>query len=203
MRAQRPGPILIAGPTASGKSALALELAERHGGVVINADSMQVYAELPILSARPTGEDEAQAPHRLYGHVSARVPYSVARWLEDVAAVLAEAIADGRRPILVGGTGLYFKALTEGLSPLPKVPADIRARWRETAQRSAPEMLYELLRKRDPAMAHRLAPGDVQRVTRALEVIDATGRSLADWQEDGQEDGAKSGAMPDRMRRIS
>lgn len=183
MLAHRPGPILIAGPTASGKSALALELAEACGGVVINADSMQVYAELGILSARPSDEDEARAPHRLYGHVPASEPYSVARWLEDVAHVVAEAEASGRRPIIVGGTGLYFQALTEGLSPLPPISADIRQHWRSQSQQVQPEALHAMLRERDPVMADRLAPSDAQRVTRALEVVEATGRSLAEWQK--------------------
>jgi tRNA dimethylallyltransferase len=176
-------PILIAGPTASGKSALALERAEACGGVVINADSMQVYAELSILSARPSAEDEARAPHRLYGHIPASEPYSVARWLEDVARVLAEAAESGRRPIIVGGTGLYFQALTEGLSPHPAISADIRAHWRAQSQQVRPEVLHARLRERDAVMADRLAPSDVQRVTRALEVIEATGRSLSEWQQ--------------------
>ena len=150
---------------------------------MINADSMQVYAELRILTARPSAGEEDRAPHQLYGHVAASDAYSVARWLEDVAAVLADAAVDGRRPIIVGGTGLYFKALTDGLSPLPAVPAEVRARWRETAQRVEPESLHATLRERDPVMAERLPPSDVQRVTRALEVVEATGRSLADWQQ--------------------
>ncbi len=182
MLTHRPGPILIAGPTASGKSALALERAEACGGVVINADSMQVYAELSILSARPSAQDEARAPHRLYGHVPASEAYSVARWLEDVARVLAEATASGRRPIIVGGTGLYFQALTEGLSPLPPIPADLREHWRRLSQQVEPAALHAMLRDRDPVMADRLSPSDAQRITRALEVLEATGRSLAEWQ---------------------
>jgi tRNA dimethylallyltransferase len=176
--------ILIAGPTASGKSALALDLARARDGVIINADSMQVYDSLRILTARPSAEDERQAPHRLYGHVPPSVAYSVSRWLEDVAAVLEEARAAGRTAIVVGGTGLYFKALTEGLSPVPPVPAEVRLTWRARA-REAPGLLHGMLRTRDPGMADRLAPGDLQRITRALEVIDATGRSLADWQRQG------------------
>jgi len=183
MSLQHVSPVLIAGPTASGKSALALELAETCGGIVINADSMQVYRELNILSARPSSEDEARAPHRLYGHVPASEPYSVARWLEDVASVLAEAAASGRRPIIVGGTGLYFQALTQGLSPLPPVPADLREHWRRLSQEVEPAVLHAVLHERDPVMADRLVPSDVQRVTRALEVIEATGRSLAEWQK--------------------
>lgn len=175
-------PILIAGPTASGKSALALQLARRYGGIVINADSMQVYRKLRLLTARPTAEDEAAAPHCLYGHVGATEAYSVARWLEDVAAALAEAMREGARPIIVGGTGLYFKALTEGLSPVPAIPLEVRRRWREAAAVAVPGELHRMLALRDARMASRLAPGDVQRVTRALEVIDATGRSLEAWQ---------------------
>jgi tRNA dimethylallyltransferase len=176
--------ILIAGPTASGKSALALALAERFGGVVINADSMQVYRELPIITAQPTAEEQARVPHRLYGHVSAAEPYSVARWLDDVRGVLDEVQAKALRPIIVGGTGLYFKALLEGLSPVPAIPADVRAHWRAVAADAAPGALHAELLARDRVMAARLDPSDTQRLTRALEVIDATGRSLADWQRE-------------------
>jgi len=175
-------PILIAGPTASGKSALALEMAEQHGGAVINADSMQVYRELRILTARPTPEEEARVPHRLFGHVSVQDAYSVGRWLEDVADALAWCAGTGRRPVVVGGTGLYFKALLEGLAPIPPVAPDIRAQWRrEAAVRTAPE-LHDVLAGRDPEMAARLDPGDTQRIVRALEVIESTGVSLAEWQ---------------------
>jgi len=175
-------PILIAGPTASGKSALALRMAEALGGVVINADAMQVYRELPILSARPTAEDEARAPHRLYGHVPAAVAYSTGRYLADVAVALAEARAQRQRPIVVGGTGLYFKALLEGLSPVPPIPEGVRTHWRAFAAAEGAAALHAMLATRDPEMAGRLSPTDTQRLTRALEVIDATGRSLADWQ---------------------
>ena len=175
-------PILIAGPTASGKSALAVELARAFGGMIINADSMQVYRELPILSARPAKADLAQAPHRLYGHVSAAAPYSVGHWVLDVTEALVEAKQLGLRPIIVGGTGLYFKALIEGLSPIPQVPAGIRRHWREKAAEIGAAALHALLAERDPVMAARLNPTDPQRVTRALEVLEATGRSLAEWQ---------------------
>ena len=177
-----PVPILIAGPTASGKSALALEMAARHGGAVLNADSMQVYRELRILTARPTPEEEARAPHRLFGHVSVRDAYSVGRWLDDVAGALAWCAGAGYRPIIVGGTGLYFKALLEGLAPIPSVAPEIRAHWRrEAGVRTAPE-LHKVLAERDPEMAARLDPGDTQRIVRALEVIDSTSVSLAEWQ---------------------
>ncbi len=126
-------PILIAGPTASGKSGLALRLAEQLGGVVINADSMQVYRELRILTARPGPADEARVPHALYGFVSGAESYSAGRYATDVAQVLENAQREGRRPIIVGGTGLYFKALTEGLSPIPAIPDDVRAHWRSVA----------------------------------------------------------------------
>jgi tRNA dimethylallyltransferase len=175
-------PILIAGPTASGKSALALALAERCDGVVINADSMQVYAELPLLTAQPNATDLARAPHRLYGHIPARESYSVARFMADAAAEIARVRAAGQRPIIVGGTGLYFMALLEGLSPVPEIPSGVRARWRERAQAVSPENLHQELAARDAEMAKRLKPADRQRVTRALEVFEATGRSLAEWQ---------------------
>ncbi len=174
--------VLICGPTASGKSALALELARELGGVVINADSMQVYAELRIVTNRPTPADEAAAPHRLYGIRPAREPYSAALWLADVQAALAEAAREGRLPILVGGTGLYFKALTEGLSEIPEIPEAIRAHYRLAAQEQPPEALHAELARRDPKTAARLRPSDPQRIVRALEVLEATGRPLAEWQ---------------------
>lgn len=181
MKKQRP--ILIAGPTASGKSGLALELAERHGGLIINADSMQVYRELRILTARPSPEDMMRVPHALYGHVAAAEAYSVGRWIEDVRAALAQAAEVDRVPIIVGGTGLYFKALVEGLSAIPPIPPDVRAYWRAQAAAGAPA-LHARLAERDPEMAARLGNRDTQRLTRALEVITATGRSLADWQRE-------------------
>ena len=175
-------PLLIAGPTASGKSALALEVARRDGGLVINADSMQVYRELPVLTARPSPDDETAAPHRLYGHVASAEGYSVARWLEDVARALDEAARSERRPIVVGGTGLYFKALSEGLSPVPPIPDEVRLHWRRMAAELPPGALHAELARRDADLARRLAPGDIQRVTRALEVVEATGQSLSVWQ---------------------
>ena len=175
--------ILIAGPTASGKSALALALAERLTGVVINADSMQVYRELRVLTARPSAEDEARAPHRLYGFVPGTEAYSAGRYAGDAAHAIAEARASCRVPIVVGGTGLYFKALLEGLAPVPAIPRGIRDHWRGEAGRVGAEALFAVLSHRDPAMAARLDPNDPQRIVRALEVLDATGRSLAEWQE--------------------
>lgn len=177
--ADRPRAVLIAGPTASGKSGLALTLAERTGGVIVNADSMQVYAELAILTARPGAADLARAPHRLYGHVPAREAYSAARFRAEAAAALDEADREGRPAILVGGTGLYFKTLTVGLSAVPPIPEAVRAHWRAEAERLGAAALHVELARRDPEMAARLRPADRQRVTRALEVIEATGRSLA------------------------
>jgi tRNA dimethylallyltransferase len=174
--------VLIAGPTASGKSRFAIELAQRLGGAVVNADSMQVYAELRVLSARPSAADEAAAPHRLYGHVPAGERYSVGRWLVDVAAVLAELNAAGAVPIVVGGTGLYFKALTEGLATVPPIPPVVREHWRLRGREEPPEALHAVLAGRDPEGAAAVRPSDRVRIVRALEVIDGTGRSLAAWQ---------------------
>ena len=172
--------LLIAGPTASGKSALALALAERTGGVVINADSMQVYRDLRVLSARPSVEEEARAPHLLYGHVDGAKEYSVAHWLEDVRRVLGE--LDGRLPILIGGTGLYFKALTHGLSPMPSIPEAVRQRVRALSEDA--EALHARLAALDPETAARLRPSDTQRLMRAIEVFEATGKPLSRWQDE-------------------
>jgi tRNA dimethylallyltransferase len=174
--------ILIAGPTASGKSAAGLELARRLNGTVINADSMQVYRELAVLTARPWPAEEAGIPHRLYGTIPAAEAYSVGRWLADAEAAIASSQQEGRVPILVGGTGLYFKALTEGLAPVPDIPPEVRAYWRERGEKHGQEALHAALAERDPLMASRLSPSDPQRIVRALEVIDATGVSLAEWQ---------------------
>jgi tRNA dimethylallyltransferase len=174
---------LIAGPTASGKSALAARIAAERGGIVVNADSMQVYRELRILTARPTQAEEAVVPHHLYGFRPAAEPYSVAEWLKDLAPLLAAAREGGPPLVIVGGTGLYFKALLEGLSPVPDIPEDIRSQWRTEAASKDSAELHAILRERDPAMAARLAPSDPQRIVRALEVLEATGRSLLDWQQ--------------------
>jgi tRNA dimethylallyltransferase len=179
----RSKPILIAGPTASGKSALALAIAEQVGGVIINADSMQVYRELRILTARPTPEEEARVPHALFGFVPAADAYSAGRFARDAAAAIASARAAGRRPVIVGGTGLYFKAILEGLSPMPRIDDAVRVHWRAEAERRGATELHLELAARDAVMAERLAPTDTQRIVRALEVIDATGRSLAEWQK--------------------
>jgi tRNA dimethylallyltransferase len=177
--------VLIAGPTASGKSALALRLAERLGGIVVNADSMQVYRDLRIITARPSAEEERRVPHRLYGHVDAGVNYSVGAWCRDVGAALEEAERDKRVPILVGGTGLYFTALTKGLAAVPPIPAEIRERVRERLASEGVAPLYEELLARDRATAHRLMPNDRSRISRALEVVLTTGRSLTEWHREG------------------
>lgn len=175
-------PILIAGPTASGKSRLALELARRIGGAVINADSMQVYADLRILTARPGPDEEAGAPHLLYGHVDGGQAYSVGRFAADAKAAMAAARLQRKTPIFVGGTGLYFKALLDGLSPIPAIPEQVRRHWRAQADALGAAELHNVLSQRDPEMAARLESSDAQRIVRALEVLDATGRSLAEWQ---------------------
>ncbi len=174
--------ILIAGPTASGKSQLALDIAAKVDGVIINADSMQVYEDLSVLTARPPLADLAIVPHRLYGFVPGHQAYSVGRYVSDAEAAIAECADAGQVPILVGGTGLYFKALLDGLSPIPPIPLPIRNHWRAEANRLGPEQLHGLLANRDPKMAVRLQPTDPQRIVRALEVLDATGQSLAEWQ---------------------
>jgi tRNA dimethylallyltransferase len=177
--------VVIAGPTASGKSALALELAQATGGVIINADSMQVYRDLRIITARPTPEEEADVPHRLYGHVDAAVNFSAGSWVADAAGVLAEARAQNRLTIFAGGSGLYFKALTRGLSAVPPIPAGIRDNVRARLERDGVEALHAELAQRDPASAERLKPRDRTRIARALEVVEATGRSLSDWHREG------------------
>ncbi len=178
--------ILIAGPTASGKSALALVLAERFGGMIVNADSMQVYRDLRIITARPTPDEERRAPHRLYGHVDAAEDYSVGRWCTEAAAVLATAERENRTAIIVGGTGLYFNALTRGLAAVPPIPTEIRDEVRARLAQEGVAALHADLTARDPVAAARLRPGDRARVSRALEVVLATGRSILDWHEENK-----------------
>jgi tRNA dimethylallyltransferase len=177
--------ILIAGPTASGKSALALRLAEKLGGTIVNADSMQVYRDLRIITARSSPAEEVRVPHRLYGHVDAAENYSVGRWCRDVAEALKEIAAQGRVPILVGGTGLYFKALLSGLAAVPPVPAEIRVQVRARLASEGAAALHAELMQRDSVTAQRLMVNDRSRITRALEVVLATGRPLTDWHRDG------------------
>ncbi|MGR3634070.1 MAG: tRNA (adenosine(37)-N6)-dimethylallyltransferase MiaA [Limimaricola soesokkakensis] len=165
-------PVLIAGPTASGKSALALAVAETGGGVVINADALQVYADWRVLTARPSPDEEARAPHALYGHVGRDRTYSVGHWLRDVAPLLG-----GARPIITGGTGLYFSALTEGLAEIPATPPEIRA---EANTIPLPDLVARL----DAASASRIDLLNRARVQRAWEVLRATGRGIAEWQAD-------------------
>jgi tRNA dimethylallyltransferase len=178
-------PVLIAGPTASGKSALALELARATGGIIVNADSMQVYRDLRIITARPTPAEEALVPHRLYGHVDGAVNFSAGSWVLDAAVVLEDAHAQNRLTIFVGGSGLYFKALTRGLSAVPPIPSAVREDVRSRLERDGVEALHAELARRDSASAERLKPRDRTRIARALEVVEATGRSLTDWHRDG------------------
>lgn len=178
MTAQVTSAVLIAGPTASGKSAFALQWAKRLGGVVINADAMQVYGDLRVLTARPSPEEMEGVPHLLYGHVDGAEAYSVGRWLEDMRG----ALKNGRVPVIVGGTGLYFDALLRGIAEMPSVPDEVRAHWRARSLAEPVADLHAELARRDPDMAARLRPSDPQRIVRALEVLEGTGRSLAHWQ---------------------
>lgn len=175
--------ILITGPTASGKSALALRLARERNGVVINADSMQVYDTLRVLTARPSKEEMQGVPHLLYGHVPASSLYSTGEWLRDISVLLSDLRGQARFPVIVGGTGLYFKALTGGLSDMPAIPEEIRDRLRGRLIEEGPAVLHTELSRRDPEMAEALQPGDGQRIVRALEVIEATGKSIRDYQK--------------------
>ena len=179
MTSSKPRVALIAGPTASGKSALAIAIAQGHHGTVINADSAQVYADLSVLTARPSPSEEASVPHRLFGHVDAAdTGYSAARWADDARAAIETTLAEGRLPVLVGGTGLYLRTLLDGIAPVPAIPAAVRDAVRALPVAAA----HAELAKLDPQAAARLNPADTTRVARALEVIRATGRPLADWQ---------------------
>jgi tRNA dimethylallyltransferase len=186
-----PSVALIAGPTASGKSAAAIAVAERHGGVVVNADASQVYRDLRILSARPSPADEARVPHRLFGHVDgADTGHSAARWAAEARAAIADIHAEGKLPVLVGGTGLYLRTLLDGIAPVPEIDPAIRAEVRALPVAEA----HALLGVEDPAAAARLAPADTTRVARALEVVRSTGRPLAAWQAE------RVGGIGDRIR---
>jgi tRNA dimethylallyltransferase len=176
--------VLIAGPTASGKSALALEVAARTDGIVINADSMQVYRDLRVITARPTDEEMSRAPHRLYGHIGAEEIYSAGRWLREAEQEIATAREAGKTPIVIGGTGLYFSVLLNGLSAVPQVSTEVRSQIRDLGDTKDNEALHAMLAARDPRTAGEIRVPDRQRILRALEVIEATGRGLADWREE-------------------
>ncbi len=202
---QKPEAILIAGPTASGKSKLALDLAAKHGGEIINTDSMQVYPVLDVLTARPAAEDLQAAPHHLYGHAELKRPYSVMRWLQDVKPVLSDVVGRQKVPIFVGGTGLYFRALLEGLATVPEIPEEVRRQIRTDLTEIGAESLHARLAKVDPEAADRLKPGDGQRIARAFEVFTATGKPLAFFQSQlgepaliGAESVEKILVLPDR-----
>ena len=183
---------LIAGPTASGKSALAMELAKRTGGVIVNADASQVYTDLEVLSARPSADEMAQAPHRLFGYIDGSEACSAARWASDAKAEIAALQKAGALPILVGGTGLYIRTLLDGIAPVPDIDPDIRAAVRAMPVAEA----YAALSREDPKSATRLAPADTSRIARALEVIRSTGRSIIDWR------GEKRGGIGARVRLV-
>lgn len=174
--------VLIAGPTASGKSALALHTAEARGGVVVNADSMQVYSVLDVLTARPSTDEMRRAPHRLYGNVHPAEPYSTGAWLADVGRLLADPDIAGKPLVFVGGTGLYFRALLGGLSAMPEIPDAVRQRWRYRLSEEGASGLHRVLRRQDPDAAMAIKPADGQRILRALEVLEVSGRSILDWQ---------------------
>jgi tRNA dimethylallyltransferase len=188
----KPPLALIAGPTASGKSALAMALAELTPSVIINADSMQVYRDLRVVTARPSADDEARVPHRLFGYIDGADACSAARWAADAKVAIAEAHAAGLLPILVGGTGLYIRTLLDGIAPVPAIDPTVRAVVRAMAVADA----YAALQREDAAAAARLAPADGARVMRALEVVRSTGVPLAAWQ------GAREGGIADQVRLI-
>ena len=174
--------ILIAGPTASGKSAFAIRLAKDFNGTVINADSMQVYSDLRVLSARPSKAEEAEVPHALYGVLDGAEVCSAAMWTEMAMVEVRKCWDEGRIPILVGGTGMYFRFLVEGMAAIPEIPEDIRQAVRRRIDEEGSEALHAELTLRDPETAKRLAPGDSQRIARAVEVLDTTGKSITQWQ---------------------
>lgn len=170
---------LIAGPTASGKTALALNLARTGNYVIVNADSAQVYSDLPILSAQPTAEEQASVPHHLFGYLDGVTPCSAARWAADAKEAITQAHATGATPVLVGGSGLYIRTLLDGIAPIPEVDPQLRAQIRAMPVEEA----YAALRRHDPAVAASLSPTDSSRITRALEVVQSTGRSIFEWRE--------------------
>ena len=187
--------ILLAGPTASGKSALALDFAEYLDGVIINADSMQVYADLRILTARPSVDDEARLPHKLYGTVDGAERYSVGRWLTDLHLAVAQTRAQGKWPIIVGGTGFYLNAAEQGISAIPDIPEEARKAATSYHQKHGGQATLDRLHKLDPAIADRLEAGDSQRLVRALEVVMHTGEPLSYWQSRPREGGLTGRAI--------
>jgi tRNA dimethylallyltransferase len=186
------------GPTASGKSALALAVAERIGAEIVNADSMQVYRDFRVLTARPSPAEEAQAPHHLYGHVDAAERYSTGHWLSDALAAIAQIRARGKTPIIAGGTGLYFKALTQGLAEMPSIDPELRAALNERAAKEGAPALHAELAQLDPQTAARLEPNDAPRIIRALEVIETTGESITSFQAN-----TKPALQPDEWRGLA
>ncbi|MCH8082249.1 MAG: tRNA (adenosine(37)-N6)-dimethylallyltransferase MiaA, partial [Proteobacteria bacterium] len=180
--------ILIAGPTASGKSSIALHLAQELGGVIINADSMQVYKDLDIITARPGPAEREASPHALYGILDGADHFSVAAWLILAKAEAGKAWESGRIPIFTGGTGLYFKALTQGLVDLPEISEGVRGQLRRRLENEGIKALYQDLEAKDPETAGRLKPADKQRIIRALEVFEATGKPLSRWLRETSED---------------
>lgn len=184
--------IVIGGPTASGKSALALAIAREFGGTIINADSMQLYDALPILTAQPSDADRAAAPHRLYGVLPPEQVGSAQLWRTMALQEIEQSLKAGRLPIVVGGTGLYLRTLMQGLSPMPDIPDEIRARVRRLWDEEGQPAVRRRLEQRDPLVAARLKPNDKQRQLRALEVVEATGRPLSEWQSEVGE-GAPAG----------
>ena len=195
--------ILIGGPTASGKSRLAMDIAKAVEGAVVNADSMQVYRELRVLTARPSLQDEAEVPHYLYGVLPATEPCSAALWADMCHGAIREIWQQNLIPVVVGGTGLYFKALLEGLAPVPQIPAETRHAIRLMLKEQGPEFLHERLTQLDPDMAARLNPGDSHRLTRALEVIEGTGRSLLTWQAEQPQGGLLETMNPEDILKFT
>ena len=178
--------VIIAGPTASGKSALALEIARQRNGTIINCDSMQIYDALPILTAQPTAAEKSEIPHRLYGELPPDETCSAGLWREIAGPIIADILKRGATPIICGGTGLYIMALTEGLSPIPEIPPEIREAANQKQKELGNPGFYEALKKRDPEMASRFHPSHTARLIRAWEVLEATGKSLALWQNEAR-----------------
>lgn len=174
---------IIGGPTASGKSALGLEIATTHNGIIINADSMQIYDGLGILTAQPSEQDKQTVPHALYGCLHPNQDSSAGNWREMVEPIIEQALENGQTPIIVGGSGLYIKSLMEGFSPIPDIPEDVRQAAIDAQEELGNPKFYEELEKKDPVMAGRLHPYHTARLIRAWEVLEATGKSLAEWQE--------------------